>query len=86
MQVRPHRLARDPLRIVELCGGLATGLKALFEARYAINSYVWVHIDPDAHAAASHRIAYMRLLCTQLLPPEAIKDRYSRLPIDVRTS
>ena len=44
-----HHLPREPLRIVELHGGLATGLKALLRVGYAIHSYVWVDIDPDAH-------------------------------------
>ena len=39
-QVRSHHLPRDPLRIVELSGGLATGLAALLRSRYAIISYV----------------------------------------------
>jgi len=70
---------------VELCGGLATGLEALLKVGYAINSYIWVDIDLDAHAAASYRIAHTRLLYPYLLPLEAIKDRDSSLPMDVRT-
>ena len=60
-QIRSHRLYRAPLRVVELCGGLATGLEALLGAGYAIGSYVWVGIDPNAHTTASHRIAHLRL-------------------------
>ena len=84
-QIRSHRHPRAPLRIVELCGGFATGLKALLGAGYAINSYVWEGIDPDAHTAASHRIARLRLQFPHLLPPETTKDWDSRLPMDVRT-
>jgi len=54
--IRSHRLPRIPLRVVELCVGLATGLEALLRAGYAIGSYAWVDTYPDAHTAASHRI------------------------------
>ncbi len=57
---------------MELCGDLAVGLEALLIARYAIRSYVWVDIGPDAHTVVSHRIAHMRLQFPNLLPPEAI--------------
>ena len=59
-QIRYPRLPREPLRIVELRGGLATGLEALLRAGYAIRSYVWVDIDPDAHMDVSHRITHLR--------------------------
>ena len=42
-------------------------------------------IDPDAHAAFSHRITHLRLQYSHLLPLEVIKDWDSRLPLDVRT-
>jgi hypothetical protein len=58
-EIRSHRLPRAPFRIMELCGGLATGFEALLRAGYAINSYVWVDIDPDAHTVVSHRISHI---------------------------
>jgi hypothetical protein len=69
---------------MELCGGLTTGLEALLRAGYAINSYAWVDIDPDAHTAVSYRIADLKLQFPFLLPLEAIKDWDSQLPMDVR--
>ena len=72
--IRSHRLHRIPLWIVELRGGLATGLKSLRKDGYAISSYDWVNTYPGAHTVASHRIAYLRLQLPHLLPPEAIKD------------
>ena len=66
-----HRLPRIPPRIVELCGGLATGLDALLRVGYAISSYAWVDTNPDARTAASHRITYLRYQFPYLLPPEA---------------
>ncbi len=82
--IRSHRLLWIPLRIVEHCGGLATGLEALLRVGYTISSYAWVNTDPDAHTVASHRIAYLRLKFPHLLPPEAIQVWDSRLPMDVR--
>jgi len=58
--IRFLRLSRIPLRIVELCGGLATGLEALLIHGYEISSYAWVDTEPDAHTAASHRISSHR--------------------------
>ena len=81
-QIRSHRLPRIPLLIVELCGGLATGLEALLRYGYAINPYAWVDIDPDAHTATSHCIVCLRLQFPNLLPPEVIKDWDSRLPME----
>ena len=83
-QPRPYRLPRNPLRIVELCRGLSTGLEALPKAVYAINFYAWVDIDPDVHAVVSHRLKLMRLKYPHLLPPEAIRDWNSQLPRDAR--
>ncbi len=84
-QVRPHCLPRVPLRVVELCGNLATELMAILKAGYAIRSYVWVDTDPNAHSGVSHRIAHMCLQFPHLLPPEALMDWNSRLPMNVRT-
>jgi hypothetical protein len=39
-QARSHRLHRDHLRVLELCGGLATGLEALLRDGYTIHCYV----------------------------------------------
>ena len=43
-----------------------------------------VRIDPDAHMVVSHRITHPRQQFPNLLPPEAITDRDSRLPMNVR--
>ena len=72
--IRPHRLPHTPLRIVELCGGLATGLEALLRADYAISSYTWIVTNPDANTAASHRITFLRLQFPHRIPPEAMHD------------
>ena len=84
-QIRCHRLPRIPLRIVELCGGLATGLEALLRSSSPISSYAWADTNTDAHTAASHRVAYLRREFPHLLPQEVIYDWHSRLSMDVRT-
>ena len=85
-QLRPHRLPRTPLRVVELCGGLATGLEALHRTGYVSRSYALVDTDPDAHTIASQRITYLRRKFPHILPPEAVQDLDSRLPMDVCTT
>ena len=84
-RVRSRRLPRNPLRIVELCGGLAIDLEALLKVGYTVNSYAWVDIDLDVHAAISRRIAHLRLQYPYLFPLKANKDWDSRLSTDVRT-
>jgi len=49
----PHR----PIHLVELCGGIATGLEAILKSGHAVASYTWADIDQDAHTATSHRLA-----------------------------
>jgi hypothetical protein len=70
---------------VDLCAELSTGLESLLGVGYAIDSYGWVDIDPDAHTVVSRRITHLRLQFPHLLPSEAITDWNSRLPMDVRT-
>ncbi len=84
-QIRSHRLPREPLRIVELRGGLATGLETLLIDGYAIRSYVWVDIDDDTHIIVSPHITHPRRQFPHLLSPEATLDWDTRLLLDVRT-
>ena len=71
--LRPYRLPHRPLIIVDLDGGLATGIEALLNAGYGIISYAWVDIDPDAHATVSHRLPRMVKQYPHLLPSEGIR-------------
>ena len=43
-----------------------------------------MNIDPDAHATVSHRLLRLTQLYPQLLPPDATREWYSRLPLDAR--
>ncbi len=74
-----------PIHLVELCGGIATGLEALLKAGHAVASYAWADVDPDAHAATIHRLARLHARHPLLLPPEATTGWDTRLPMDTRT-
>ena len=44
--VPSYNLPDRPLKIVELCGGLAAGLEAFLEAGHAVTSYGWSNTKP----------------------------------------
>ncbi len=77
----PHR----PLHLVELCGGIATGLEAALKAGLSIASYTWADIDPNAHTATSHMLTRLHRRHPLLLPAEATTEWDTRLPMDTRT-
>jgi hypothetical protein len=63
-----YTLPQRPLHLVELSGGIATGLEAVLKARNAVASYIWADIDPDAHIAIAHRLTRLRHRHPNLLP------------------
>ncbi len=79
--ILPHR----PIHLVELCGGIATGLESALKSGHSVASYTRVDIDPDAHTATSHRLARLHYRPPLLLPLEAIEGWDTRLPMDART-
>ena len=80
-----YHIPGRPIHLVELCGGIATGLEALLKAGHAVASYTWADIDPDAHTATTHRLARLHARHPLLLPPEATNGWDTRLPMDTRT-
>ena len=74
----PHR----PLHVVEICAGISTGLEALLRAGHSIASYSWADINPDAHAAASHRLLALQARHPQQLPTAALVGWDRRLPFN----
>ena len=80
-----YTLPQRPLHLVELCGGIATGLEAVLEAGHAVASCTWADIDQDAHTTTSHRLTRLRHRHPNLLPREAIDGWDVRLPRDTRT-
>ncbi len=67
-QARPHQLSHSPIRVAELCSGLATSLEALLKAGYTIGHYACVDTDPHAHIAASQRAMFLKHRFPHLLP------------------
>ena len=78
-------MPQRPLHMVELCGGIATGLEAALKAGLTIASYTWADIDPDAHTATAHRLKRLQHRHPLLLPEEATTGWDTRLPMDTRT-
>ena len=71
--------------MVELCGGIATGLEAAIKAGLSIASYTWADIDPDAHTTTAHRLTRLQSRHPLLLTAEATNGWDTRLPMDART-
>ena len=78
-------MPQRPLHMVELCGGIATGLEAALKSGLTIASYTWADIDPDAHTATAHRLKRLQHRHPLLLPEEATTGWDTRLPMDTRT-
>ena len=76
--VTPHR----PLHLVEICAGIATGLEAFLRAGHHIASYTWADINPDAHAATSHRLQLLHRRFHAQLPSPALRGWDRRLPFN----
>ena len=68
-------LRNTPVSLVEICGGIATGLEALQRAGHSIRSYAWADINPDAYLATKRRLRLLRFNTfvnhfTSRTPPE----------------
>jgi hypothetical protein len=78
-------LSIRPLYLVELYGGIATRLKAFLKSGHAVASYTWSHIDPDAHAATTHKLTRLYNLYPLLFLLKATLGRDTRLLVDTTT-
>ena len=82
-QVRRYTSPTDrPLHIVEICGGLATGLHAALRAGHAVASYSWADINPDTLVAARARLRRLHHRYPDQLPLSALKGWNTRLPFN----
>jgi hypothetical protein len=63
-------LPTSPLKIVELSGGLVTGLETYLKAGYAVALSAWADTNPDAHAVVPHCLSRVRSHYPQILPME----------------
>ena len=75
-------LRNTPVSLVEICGGIATGLEALLRAGHSIRSYAWADINPDAYLATKHRLLLLRSRYPRQLPAAAIQGWDRRLPFN----
>ena len=71
-----------PLHIVEICGGLATGLHAALRAGHAVASYSRADINPDALVAVRARLRRLHLKYPNQLPLSALTGWNTRLPFN----
>ena len=73
-------LRNTPVSLVEICGGIATGLEALLRAGHSIRSYAWADINPDAYLATKRRLRLLRSRYPRQLPATstAIQGRWDR--------
>ena len=78
----PCPLPDSPVSLVEICGGIATGLEAHLRAGHAIRSYAWADINPDAYLATKHRLQLLRTRYPRQLPASAIQGWDRRLPFN----
>ena len=69
-----------PLTVIELCGGIGTGLEALLQAGYTIGSYSWADINPDGHTELQHVIPQLHAKYKDKFPLSASQGWDTRLP------
>ena len=75
-------LRNTPVSLVEICGGIATGLEALLRAGHSIRSYAWADINPDAYLATKRRLHLLHSRYPRQLPATAIQGWDRRLPFN----
>ena len=69
--------------LVELFGGISTGLAAVLETGLTVRRYVYVDNSQVSTRVARHHLHQLMVLYPQQLPPTAIHGCFSRLPRDV---
>ena len=75
--------AGEGVVVVELCGGICTGLEALLLAGVRVAAYMYCDIDVQAREVAAFRLQNLCARFPDLLPPTAIADAFC-IPQDVR--
>ena len=74
---------QTPLTVIELCGGIGTGLEALLKAGYHVGSYTWADINPDGHTVLQHTIPNLHKQFKSQFPLTASQGWDTRLPFDI---
>ena len=78
-----HINKQTPLTVIELCGGIGTGLEALLKAGYKVGSYTWADINPDGHTVLQHTIPTLHKQYPKQFPTHATQGWDTRLPFDI---
>jgi hypothetical protein len=82
-----HPIVWRPLNVgiilVEVFGGIGTGLAAVLEAGLTVRRYVYVDNSAVSTRVARHHLHQLMSLYPQQLQPTAIRGCFSRLPRDV---
>jgi hypothetical protein len=71
------------ITLVELFGGIGTGLAAILEASLTVTRYVYVDNSQVSTRVARHHLHQLMVLYPQQLHPTAIHGCFSSLPRDV---
>ena len=82
----PPILWRPPeaeITLVELFGGIGTGLATVLEVGLTVRRYVYVDNSLVSTHVACHHLHQLMVLYPQQLPPTAIRGCFLRLPCDV---
>ena len=83
-QLQKFNITKDtPLTVIELCGGIGTGLEAVLKAGYSVGSYTWADINPDGHTVLSHTIPKLQQEYGSRFPASATEGWDTRLPFDI---
>jgi hypothetical protein len=77
----PHR--HEGIVLVELFGGLATGLRAVLQSGTKVSRYVYVDQDVVARRTAQHHVEQLAAEFPQLLPPSAYARFLTELPQNI---
>ena len=73
----------DGLTVLELFGGMASGLEMCLRNGFAIRRYIYCDKDDNARAIAQYRLQGFSFKYPDLLPPSAWESAFATLPQDV---
>ena len=75
--------SRKGICLLELFGGISTGLAAVLQAGIKVHTYLYVDNDPVAKRVATEHIRKLRKRYPHLLPREATKTTFTALALDI---
>jgi ribonuclease HI len=79
---RPSDDDYRPIRVGEMCGGIASFLESLLNKGHSIALYIWMDINPHAHAAVQDRLEELHAKFPEQLPRSAFAQWDTTLPYD----